>query len=1057
MKRSKILNKIGVIFVACLLISLSPQVVIAATYYSDFATGLDTNNGTSTSTPWKYMPGMSGWTGSKTLSSGDVVVLKGGSHWTFTSTTANLITPSTSITIMGGQQCGFTGSPAVACDGTTTPCGSTASVSCNGGTAWGSGYPIIDGTGSASNSFRAMISDLSGYALTVDGLELYNIGEPVNDGGYGVDFEGGSNLTVENCLFDTNAVDGIALAENSNNTTVSNFIIHDNIFEAQGRIDIESCGNGGCTSTVMSNIQFYNNTFYGPNTTGKVFTGGSSPYYHTDGIMINGGNSNAVYGINGMVVHHNKFIGDWCAYNGTADVGVTAVLYLSGAISSSYSESGTLVYDNLFEDDAVNCLMSGTTAEPPWNWAAIGIGNGYHTGDQIYNNTFYGINVNASAEAAIAVNDTAGATGIIIKNNIMAKCDNCISYSDNVTSTKSIATITDNQFWSINTNSLINDNGNTYTTCATILSDGYIASGYCANSNPEFTTLPTAGTAGSGNFNLLSNSPTIGQGANLSSLFTTDILGNSWTTWGLGAYEYESGTTYYTLTTTQGTGVASITSSPSGISCPSTCSSSYASGTAVTLTSTCSTGYQNPVYSGACTGSTCSVTMNAAESVSVSCSAITYTLSVTSTNGTVTSSPSGINCGSTCSATYNSGTSVTLTASPNSGYTFTGWLGGGCSGTGTCTVTMTAATSVTATFATTVYNLTVTKSGTGTGTVTGSDGFINCGSTCSVNYSSGTSVTLTASATSGSTFTGWSGGGCSGTGTCTVTMTATTSVTATFNSVPYILSVTSGTGSPTITSSPSGINCDSTCYASFSSGSIVTLSSTCSTGYQNPVYSGACTGSTCSVTMNAAESVSVNCSATTTSYILSVTSGTGSPTITSSPSGINCGSTCSSSYASGTAVTLTSTCSSGYQNPVYSGACTGSTCSVTMNAAESVSVNCSATNSSGGGSGGGGGGCFIATAAYGSYLDPHVMVLREFRDKILLKSKMGQRFVKFYYKHSPPIADAIRKTEVLRFATRLAITPIVYALDYPNVTAVLLLTAPLIIMVIRRKKTAYFV
>ena len=130
-----------------------------------------------------------------------------------------------------------------------------------------------------------------------------------------------------------------------------------------------------------------------------------------------------------------------------------------------------------------------------------------------------------------------------------------------------------------------------------------------------------------------------------------------------------------------------------------------------------------------------------------------------------------------------------------------------------------------------------------------------------------------------------------------------------------------------------------------------------------------------------------------------------------------------------------------------------------MSAAESVSVNCSATNSSSGGSGGGGGGggCFIATAAYGSYLDPHVMVLREFRDKILLKSKMGQRFVKFYYKHSPPIADAIRKTEVLRFATRLAITPIVYALDYPNVTAVLLLTAPLIIMVIRRKKTAYFV
>jgi len=862
-KRSKILNKIGVIFVACLLISLSPQVVIAATYYSDFATGLDTNNGTSTSTPWKYMPGMSGWTGSKTLSSGDVVVLKGGSHWTFTSTTANLITPSTSITIMGGQQCGFTGSPAVACDGTTTPCGSTASVSCNGGTAWGSGYPIIDGTGSASNSFRAMISDLSGYALTVDGLELYNIGEPVNDGGYGVDFEGGSNLTVENCLFDTNAVDGIALAENSNNTTVSNFIIHDNIFEAQGRVDIESCGNGGCTSTVMSNIQFYNNTFYGPNTTGKVFTGGSSPYYHTDGIMINGGNSNAVYGINGMVVHHNKFIGDWCAYNGTADVGVTAVLYLSGAISSSYSESGTLVYDNLFEDDAVNCLMSGTTAEPPWNWAAIGIGNGYHTGDQIYNNTFYGINVNASAEAAIAVNDTAGATGIIIKNNIMAKCDNCISYSDNVTSTKSIATITDNQFWSINTNSLINDNGNTYTTCATILSDGYIASGYCANSNPEFTTLPTQGTAGSGNFNLLSNSPTIGQGANLSSIFTTDILGNTWTVpYGLGAYEY---------------GAVQSTQS---------------------------------------------------------------TLLVTSVNGTVTSNPSGINCGSTCSANYDSGTAVTLTASPNSGYTFTGWSGGGCSGTGTCTVTMTAATSVTATFATTAYNLTVTKSGTGTGTVTGSDGFINCGSTCSVNYSSGTSITLTASATSGSTFSGWSGGGCSGTGTCTVTMTAATSVTATFTPV-YSLTVTnSTTREGTVTGGNGLINCGSTCSANYQVGTSVTLTASANSGYTFTGWlGGGCSGTgTCTVTMTAATSVTATFA--TTVYNLTVRkSGTGTGTVTGGNGLINCGSTCSVNYSSGTSVTLTASATSGSTFSGWSGACSGTrTCTVTMTAAKSATA-----------------------------------------------------------------------------------------------------------------------
>lgn len=82
-------------------------------------------------------------------------------------------------------------------------------------------------------------------------------------------------------------------------------------------------------------------------------------------------------------------------------------------------------------------------------------------------------------------------------------------------------------------------------------------------------------------------------------------------------------------------------------------------------------------------------------------------------------------------------------------------------------------------------------------------------------------------------------------------------------------------------------------------------------------------------------------------------------------------------------------------------------------------------------SGGGGGGCFIATAAYGSYLDPHVMVLRHFRDNVLLQSAPGTAFVKFYYKHSPPIATFIAKHDALRMLMRLALTPMVFAVKYP--------------------------
>jgi hypothetical protein len=129
---------------------------------------------------------------------------------------------------------------------------------------------------------------------------------------------------------------------------------------------------------------------------------------------------------------------------------------------------------------------------------------------------------------------------------------------------------------------------------------------------------------------------------------------------------------------------------------------------------------------------------------------------------------------------YGFDTEITLEPEPGKGWEFAGFKGGigsasVCSGvTSSCSFLLEKDSTIEAVFEPIMYALKITKAGTGQGTVTCN------GTTCS-SYPDGAEVTLKATPASGSTFAGWSGEGCSGTGACLVIIeAASATVTATF-------------------------------------------------------------------------------------------------------------------------------------------------------------------------------------------------------------------------------------------------------------------------------------
>jgi len=419
------------------------------------------------------------------------------------------------------------------------------------------------------------------------------------------------------------------------------------------------------------------------------------------------------------------------------------------------------------------------------------------------------------------------------------------------------------------------------------------------------------------------------------------------------------------FTVTSGNGTITGT----GINCGQDCQGEFTKDTTATLTATPDAGYALTSWSGACNGTgPCNVVMNANKTVGASFAktntAPTTQLVSVNTNGTpvefdltatdAEKDPVTINIGlqplrgSVAKVANNKYRYTPITPLSASPYTDT------FNYNATDGKLTSPATRVTINYTPRLFTLTTSK--TGNGTVMGIG--INCGDECSEELVGGSTHALNAVAAMGYDFAGWSGA-CTGMGVCNVKMDQNQTVIANFvvkNTTPVAqngsFTISSpGTTANVILNASDAQNDPLTFAPSTLSTPKGTLTRTAEGKYTYTLKTPLPTASfTESFTFTATDGKLTSAPATITInytlvpptvYTITV-SKVGQGTVTAT--GIACGQDCQGEFTKDTTATLTATPDAGYAFVGWSGACTGATCNVVMNAAKAVTATFAVIN-----------------------------------------------------------------------------------------------------------------